>query len=93
MPQQVVEPRIRGFLCTTAHPEGSLVGINRVIGGGSGFPTVLVAGREQDRLTGARVHLELDARLVPGETTNVVAANDLAGPPLLLTTPLTGWFT
>ena len=86
------------LVVATEHPEGSLVAVNRIPGEGSGFPTVLVAGRDHERLTdpAAALELEIDARLIEGHTTNVVAgragtaADDRA--PLLVTTPLTGWF-
>ena len=77
----------------TTHPEGSLVAVNRIMDAGSGFPVVLVAGRDLERFATGPRHLDLDAHLEPASTTNLVATNDLDGPPLLLTTPLTGWFT
>jgi hypothetical protein len=78
----------------TQHPNGSLVGVNRHIGGGSGFPTVLVAGRDSERLLNGSVHLEMEAEERAGHTVNLVAHNqrDAGTAPLLLTTPLTGWF-
>jgi len=71
--------------------------VNRVPGRGSGFPTVLVAGRDHDRLAGAEIDLHIDARVAPGRSATVVArsraaARTGAARPLLLTTPLTGWF-
>lgn len=84
----------------TQHPDGSLVAVNRVPGEGSGFPTLLVAGRDFDRLVdGARrgaVRLDMGASIEPGETSTLVARSEAAStgedPPLLLTTPLNGWF-
>lgn len=82
----------------TAHPEGSLVAVNRTLTDPvSGFPTVLVAGRELDRLRAGRVELTMSAVVEPGTTTNIVARNptagrDQAGRPLVLTTPMNGWF-
>ena len=77
----------------TAHPHGSLVASNREIGDRGGRPTVLVAGRDHRRLVDAtEVRLRLDARLASATTENLIARNDVAGPPLLLTTPLSGWF-
>ncbi len=75
------------------HPEGALVAVNLRAEHGSGIPTVLVAGRDLDRLRAGNARLEMQASLTTGHTTNLVATNDLPGPPLLLTTPLTGWFT
>jgi enoyl-[acyl-carrier protein] reductase/trans-2-enoyl-CoA reductase (NAD+) len=48
MPRKVVTPKIRGFICTNAHPEGCAVSTRRQIdaarGGGSGLGHVLVVG-------------------------------------------------
>jgi len=50
MSEQVVEPRIRGFLCLTSHPEGCAANVRRQIevaragGPGSGLGNVLVIG-------------------------------------------------
>ncbi len=81
----------------TEHVNGSLVAVNRVLGEHSGFPTILVAGRDGDRLMSATdVTVRYSAKLVDGHTTNVIAttrgARDSGQPPLMLTTPLTGWF-
>ncbi len=99
--EQAIQARDAGheaLVLATAHPGGALVAINRKPEPGSGFPTVLVAGRDLDRLDQGTVRLELEARLEPGETTNLIATNSIStgpdsAPPLLLTTPLTGWFT
>lgn len=77
----------------TEHPNGSLVGVNRVYGAEtSGFPTVLIAGRDLEGAAAGPIEVSLTAEQVPGTTTNVVATNGRSGVPLLLTTPLTGWF-
>ncbi len=79
----------------TEHPHGSLVGVNRAPGEETGFPIVLVPGREAGRLDaveGRRIRVDLTAETGPGTTANVVAANAVEGRPLLLTTPMTGWF-
>lgn len=50
MPTAVINPRIRGFICTTAHPQGcasnvrGLIDLARKGGAGSGLGTVLVVG-------------------------------------------------
>ncbi|MEM8706226.1 MAG: hypothetical protein AAGE98_07205 [Actinomycetota bacterium] len=81
------------LIVATEHPEGSLVAVNREARLRDGRPTVLVAGRDHDRLAAAsRVHLQLDARIESAATTNLEARNGIAGEPILLTTPLTGWF-
>ncbi len=87
------DPGAEALILATEHPEGSLVAINRKPVLDGGIPTVLVAGRDHERLQTGPARLEMRAAVVAGETTNLIAANDIAGPPLLLTTPLTGWFT
>ncbi len=82
-------------IIATDHPNGSLVGINRPLDAGSGLATVLVAGRDHERLRTGAIELRIDAEVASGTTTNVIGRNRTspdAGPPLLLTTPLTGWF-
>ncbi len=50
MPTAVINPRIRGFICTTAHPAGcaanvrTLIDLARAGGPGKGLGTVLVVG-------------------------------------------------
>lgn len=82
-------------LLATEHPHGCLVAVNRAPGDETGFPVVLVPGREAARLEGtegSRIEVDLAAEVVPGTTANVVATNGVEGMPLLLTTPMTGWF-
>jgi len=77
----------------TTHPNGALVASNRKIRPRNGLPTVLVAGRDHARLTtAAEVRLRMSARVAEATTENLIARNDVPGPPLLLTTPLSGWF-
>lgn len=100
--RHVAAARARGaeaVILATKHPTGSLVAINRPIGRVSGgMPTVLVPGRELNRLRRGPVQLTACAELVPATTTNIVAVNAMNamnamdGPRLVLTTPLTGWF-
>ena len=81
------------LIVPTVHPEGSLRAVNRNPEAGvSGFPVVLVAGRDADRLRDGSLRLVLDAATRPATTTNVIGRNQVAGRPLILTTPLTGWF-
>ncbi len=82
------------LVVATQHDEGALVAINRHPEHGSRVPTALVAGSEAERLTNASsVRLVMDSTLTPSWSTNLFATNDLDGPVLMLTTPLTGWFT
>lgn len=77
----------------TVHPEGSLRAINRdPAAQASGFPVVLVAGRDAEGVRSGSLELSLHAWTEPGVTTNIVARNAVPGPPLIVTTPLTGWF-
>lgn len=82
------------LIISTEHPDGSLVGINREpeVDGTPPFPVVLVAGRDFERCRQGNVRLDLRARRMPGETTNVVASRPGRGRPVMVTTPLTGWF-
>ena len=77
----------------TVNSKGSLKAANRVIRDRDGLPTVLIAGRDLERVRGAtEVRLRMDAALSAATTENLVARNDVPGVPLLLTTPLSGWF-
>ena len=81
----------------TEHPNGSLVGVNRHDLSPLGLPLVLVAGRDLDRISRGPVELSVEASIVAGQTFNVEAHNpaSLDGSPvkpLLMVTPLTGWF-
>lgn len=61
---------------------------------GSGVPTILVPGRYADALRTGKVVARVAGRIVPGESSNVVARfGDQAGTPVLIATPLSGWFT
>ena len=90
------------LVIATKHPHGELVAINRELQGhsqshGSGLPTVLVAGREYERLRHSRLRLQLSARTSPAVTQNIsisnAGCNTSHGPRLILTTPIHGWFT
>lgn len=73
---------------------GRLVALNRAPVLGSGFPTVLVPGVALPRLRQAAVHLDLDARLEPSESATVIGhlGPDAAASPVVVATPLSGWF-
>lgn len=53
---------------------------------------VLAAGCDLATLRDGTPTLSISGRIEAGETYNVVARNPVPGTPLLLTTPLTGWF-
>ena len=81
------------LVIATDHPNGDLVAINRDPGASpSDLPTILVAGRRYDELASGPLRLRLNARLVPGRTTNIEVHNEQPGCPLVLTTPLNAWF-
>jgi hypothetical protein len=81
-------------LATTC-PSGGLFVPNRAPRTpGSGLPALLVAGALAERLATATVRARLAARIVAGQTENVIGRLG-AGPDrdrLMLTTPLSGWF-
>lgn len=61
---------------------------------GSGMPTVLVPGRYAEALKKGTVTARFSGRIVPGESNNVVARfGDPGKTPLVIATPLSGWFT
>jgi hypothetical protein len=79
----------------TTHPEGSLVGINREpdVPGTPAFPAVLVAGSDLVSCLEGPLRLELKAHIDPdAATTNVIGRRGGHGRPVVVTTPLTGWF-
>lgn len=73
---------------------GRLVAPNRTPTLGSGFPTVLVPGSALQTLTQAPSHLEFEAWLEQAESATVVGHLGQRDPPspVVLTTPLSGWF-
>lgn len=61
---------------------------------GSGMPTVLAPGRFAEALIKGKVTARFSGRIVPGESNNVVARfGDPGETPLVIATPLSGWFT
>ncbi len=81
-------------ILATSGGGGRLVALNRAPVLGSGFPTVLVPGSALQRLRQAAVHLELDARLEPRASATVIGhlGQGDAAPPVVVATPLSGWF-
>ena len=83
----------KALVICTDQPDGELVAINRELHARpSGLPTVLVAGRHYDTVASSTVRLRLRAGLVEGRTANIEVSNNQPGRPLVLTTPLNGWF-
>src|SRR2546426_382167 len=81
-------------LLVTSGAGGCLVALNRAPVLGSGFPTVLVPGSALPMLRQAAVHLELDARLESSASATVIGhlGQGDAASPVVLATPLSGWF-
>lgn len=94
--EQRREARGRGAdvaVLATGHGEGGLVAENVVPEIDDGPPTVLVAGSEFERVAAGPTRAEIAARLVDGHSETIVArfgSSDAA--PVVITTPLTGWF-
>jgi hypothetical protein len=94
--QAVADGRDAAVIATVALG-GPLQAVNRTpppAGKASGLPTLCVAESLAPRLAQARVEVELDARIVAGESANLLARVG-PGPDarrVLLTTPLSGWF-
>lgn len=77
----------------TGRSEGRLVAENVAPGIDSGPLTVLVAGSDFERANGGPTRVEITARLVAGRSETVVARLGSADEaPVVVTTPLTGWF-
>ena len=81
-------------IVATTGAGGRLVALNRAPVLGGGFPTVLVPGSALPMLRQAAVHLELDARLEPRASATVIGhlGQGDAVPPVVVATPLSGWF-
>jgi hypothetical protein len=81
-------------LLATTGAGGHLVALNHAPVLGSGFPTVLVPGSALPMLRQAAVHLKLDARLEPSASATVIGhlGQRNAAPPVVVATPLSGWF-
>jgi hypothetical protein len=58
----------------------------------SGFPVFLVGAKHLEPLRAGTVRVASVARTEPMSTSNITADNSGTGSPLMITTPLTGWF-
>lgn len=76
----------------TSHRDGALVAVNRLIEPGSQVATFLVGTKDLPRLEGRDVRAELRSARQPGAATNISAHNQIDGQPLVITTPMNGWF-
>jgi hypothetical protein len=83
----------RSVVIATQGPLGELQTPNRVPTLAEGPPVVLIAGRHGDALRAGAVRVQFSGRIVPGESANVVAAFGAeSNTPIVINTPLTGWF-
>lgn len=76
-------------------PRPALIGVNAdPEARRSGIPTLLVSGAHLDLMASGTVTAAISARRVPGRADNVIGRLGSGdGPPLVITTPLSGWFT
>ena len=78
----------------TKNPLGLLEPANQVAKLGSGLPVILVPGSAADDLQTGKVKVRYSAKIVKGESANVVATfGDTSKQPIVIATPLSGWFT
>lgn len=74
-------------------PTESLCAINERPRMDGAMPSVLVAGTYAQALNESRVDVVFDAHIETRQSTNVIARlGNQSGPPVVVTTPLTGWF-
>lgn len=74
--------------------DGRLFAINRPSSLALGVPTFFVAGRHSEALAGASVSVEARALSRTGRCRNLIGEwGDPADAPIIITTPLNGWFT
>lgn len=77
-----------------APPRPALIGVNAdPARQGSGVPALLVSGHHLDALAQEAVSAAVSARIEPARADNVLAFGGTGGgAPVVVTTPLTGWF-
>lgn len=83
------------ILLATLCPNDGLVAMNRAPGAPLALPVFLAAGRDLARLTNGALFLRYSGRTEPGRSANMIAdfgAGDDDRPPIVVTTPLSGWF-
>jgi pimeloyl-ACP methyl ester carboxylesterase len=84
----------KAAVIATENPFGLLQTPNREPKIASGLPTVLVPGSAAAALRSGKVHLRYSAKIVKGESANVLATfGDTSKKPIVIATPLSGWFT
>ena len=82
------------LVVSTVCPNNSIYAINRKPELASGLPTLLVPGLLSGQLANAHIELELDARIEAGQSRNTIGHfGNTNQPPIVVTTPLSGWFS
>ena len=77
----------------TLNPLAALQIPNRTPQVPGGLPVVLVPSGVAERIQHGAVHVDYSGRIVPGHSANVMASfGDQSQPPIVLATPLSGWF-
>lgn len=89
---------IRGFealVIATRGETGALVAINCAPILRNRIPVMLIPGRYASALKAGSVRVEYSATVNPGVSSNITGhwGESLAGPPFVITTPMSGWFT
>lgn len=83
------------IVVATLSPNHGLVAMNRAPGALLALPVFLTAGRDFARLKGGDLFLRYAGRTETGRSANMIADFGSAGdvrPPIVVTTPLSGWF-
>jgi len=82
------------LVVATSGADGRLIALNRQPVLGQGPPTLFVAGALADRLIKGKVTVDFEAAIKPGRSANVIArfGGGTTPAPLLIATPLAGWF-
>lgn len=82
------------LVISTVCANNSIYAINRKPELASGLPTLLVPGRLSGQLADAHIELELDAFIESGQSRDTIGYFGTANqPPIVVTTPLSGWFS
>ncbi len=92
--RQAISDGATAAVVATGGPSGLLHAVNRTPVPGSGLPTLLVPGAFGEQLGSADIQVEIDARIVPGESANVVGryGEGEIEETVVITTPISGWF-
>lgn len=83
------------LVIATRGESGGLVAINCEPKLRNRIPVILVPGRYANALQTNAITVEYTASIKPGMSTNIIGdwGSSLTGPPFVITTPMSGWFT